>query len=63
MTIRQPSRDRILTVKEIAAETKMCTKTVRRWIEDGRLPALRIGRNVRVERTELEVFLARQRTN
>lgn len=46
----------LLTVHETAAELKLNPKTVRRYIESGRLPAVRIGRRLRIERTALEAL-------
>lgn len=46
----------LLTVYEAAAELRLNPKTVRRYIESGRLPAVRIGRRLRIERTALEAL-------
>ena len=35
----------LLTVSEVAEWAKVSTKTVYRWIEDGRLEALRFGKH------------------
>ena len=47
--------DEYLTVAEVAEILKLNQQTVRNWIDQGRLPALRIGRRVRIRR---EDFLA-----
>lgn len=47
----------LLTVRETAAALKVAPITVRRYIAAGRLPAVRVGRNVRIERTALERLL------
>ena len=39
------------TAAEVAAELGVSLRTVRRWIADGELPAVRIGRSVRVPRS------------
>ena len=49
--------DELLTVAEIAAELKMNQQTIRNWIESGYLPAIRIGRRVRVKRSDFEALL------
>ena len=47
-----------LTVKEVAALFRISTKTVRRWIEAGNLPATRLGRDWRIARTDLKALAA-----
>lgn len=37
--------------------------TVRRWIADGRLPALRVGRTYRVEADQLDALMQHSRTS
>lgn len=54
--------DEYLTVKEIADGLKLNPQTVRNWIDLGRLPAVRVGRRVRVRRAELDRFLAQGAT-
>lgn len=44
----------LLTVQETAAMLKVSAVTVRRFIADGRLPAVKIGRAVRVEKADVE---------
>ena len=60
-----PSRDgraladqQFLTVAEVAAILKLNQQTIRNWIDHGTLPALRIGRRVRVTRSDLDQLLA-----
>jgi excisionase family DNA binding protein len=50
----------LLTVEETAAALRVCTRTVRRAIKSGELPAVRLGRQYRIRRRDLEWFL-RQR--
>jgi excisionase family DNA binding protein len=50
--------DEYLTVKEIAEHLKLNQQTLRNWIDDGQLPAVRIGRRVRVRRVDLDRILA-----
>src|SRR5438270_11119050 len=54
--------DEYLTVKEIAERLKLNQQTVRNWIDDGRLSAVRIGRRVRVRRVDLDRILAQGAT-
>jgi excisionase family DNA binding protein len=43
-----------LTVAEVAETLKLNQQTVRNWIDQGSLPALRIGRRVRIRRSDFE---------
>jgi excisionase family DNA binding protein len=49
--------DELFTVSEVAAVLKLSEQTIRNWIENGALPALRIGRRVRIKRTVLHEIL------
>lgn len=51
-----------LSVRDVAAFFRISTKTVRRWIKSGKLPATRLGRDWRVARKDLQ-GLAKQRGN
>ncbi len=46
--------DEFLTVNEVAATLKLNPQTVRNWIDAGTLPAVRVGRRVRVKREDFE---------
>jgi excisionase family DNA binding protein len=46
-----------LTVADVAELLKLNPQTVRNWIDQGSLPALRIGRRVRIRRSDLERVL------
>jgi excisionase family DNA binding protein len=47
-----------LTVAEVAGMLKLNQQTVRNWIDQGSLPAVRVGRRVRIKRSDLERVLA-----
>jgi excisionase family DNA binding protein len=47
-----------LTVAEVAELLKLNQQTVRNWIDQGSLPALRVGRRVRIKRSDFERVLA-----
>ena len=51
----------LLTVKETAKILKLCTKSVRRMIERGDIPAHRLGRLVRIAPADLHAFLKLRR--
>lgn len=50
------SRVRFCTPKEVATWLKVSERTVRRWIEEGKLPARRFGRQLRIPAEALERF-------
>jgi excisionase family DNA binding protein len=51
----------LYSVRHVADQLGVHPETVRRLIHDGRLQAVRIGRVLRIESSELDGFLARQR--
>jgi excisionase family DNA binding protein len=55
------ARDQIdeyyLTVAEVAELLRLNQQTVRNWIDQGSLPALRVGRRVRIKRSDLDRLL------
>ncbi len=51
-----------LKVEDIAAELDVKEDTVRDWIRSKQLPAYKIGREYRIERSDYEAFLAKRRT-
>ena len=55
--------DDLLTVEEVARELRLSTKTIRRMIQDGRLIAIDTGKEYRIQRSELEDFKRRHRTD
>jgi excisionase family DNA binding protein len=51
----------LVTVRQVAGQLGVHPETVRRLIHAGRLRAVRVGRVLRVDAAEVDVFLARQR--
>jgi excisionase family DNA binding protein len=49
--------EELLTVAEIAGALKMNQQTIRNRIESGYLPAIRIGRGVRVKQSDFDALL------
>ena len=47
----------LLTVGEVAAAIRVSNMTVYRLIKSGELPALRVGKNYRLRRIDVERFL------
>jgi excisionase family DNA binding protein len=50
--------DSFLTVAEVAETLKLNQQTVRNWIDQGSLPALRVGRRVRIRRSDFDRLLS-----
>jgi excisionase family DNA binding protein len=48
----------LLTVVEVAATLKVSERTLYRWIKWGELPVRRLGRSIRIDRKELDRFVA-----
>jgi excisionase family DNA binding protein len=51
-----------LTVAEVAEMLKLNQQTVRNWIDQGSLPAVRIGRRVRIRQSDLDRLLDEGKT-
>ena len=47
----------LLTVEDAAIRLSVSTKSIRRWIEAGELPAVRLGRAVRIEEGAVADFV------
>jgi excisionase family DNA binding protein len=54
MSNQSGNLEEFLTVAEVAEMLKLNQQTVRNWIDQGSLPALRVGRRVRIRRSDLE---------
>ena len=52
----------LLTIKDVADICVVHTKTVRLWIKAGELPAIRLGRQWRIARNDLEQFIRDNRS-
>ena len=48
----------VLTVAEVADALRVSTMTVYRLVNNGELPALRVGKNIRIRTRDLDAFLA-----
>ena len=60
--IESGNPEEFLTVAEVAEMLKLNQQTIRNWIEQGALPAVRVGRRVRIKRSALERVLERGST-
>ena len=54
---RSEPEEEFLTVAEVAEMLKLNQQTVRNWIDQGSLPALRVGRRVRIKRSDFDRIL------
>ena len=52
----------LFTLKEVAAWLKITVAMVRAMIKRGELPAIRVGRLLRVRHEDLDAFMTRQQT-
>ena len=48
-----PPVERVRGVPAVAETLGVCPRTVRRMIQDGRIPSLRVGRSVRIRAADL----------
>lgn len=55
---RDQADEYYLTVAEVAELLRLNQQTVRNWIDQGSLPALRVGRRVRIKRSDLDRLLS-----
>jgi excisionase family DNA binding protein len=49
----------LLTVPEVAAEFQVTAQTIRNWVDQGILPALRVGRGYRIRRADVDELMTR----
>ena len=57
-----PEESTFLTTEEVLAYLKVTSRTIYRLIRIGELPAVRIGRQWRIRRTDLDSWLNRRRS-
>ena len=52
-------QDTLLNVKQVAAYLQLKESTIYSWAQDGKIPAIKIGRTWRFRRTDLDAWLQR----
>ncbi len=50
-------QQQLLTVREVAAQLQVTSQTIRNWIDQGVVPAIRVGRAFRIRREDVETML------
>ncbi|WP_377805895.1 helix-turn-helix domain-containing protein [Azospirillum sp. A29] len=61
---KPPSRPPLLlTIPDVADRLQVSIKTVRRWIVSGELPTVRLGRQIRIQPKDLDIFLRQRWTS
>jgi excisionase family DNA binding protein len=60
-TGREDQQLAFYSVDEVAERLNLCSKTIRNWIRDGRLPAHRLGKKLAIAKSELTAFIAQCR--
>ena len=58
-----PTSERLLTIADVADRCQVSPRSVRRWIDDGRLKVIRLGRSIRVAEGDLAKFLSHCQTS
>lgn len=61
MAISSENRGRFLTIKMVARELGKCERSVMRLIADEQIVSHGFGGSTRIERAELEAYIARSR--
>ena len=53
-----PANPQLLTVRQVSELLSVPPRTVQRWVQNGRLPALRIAKTTRIPASAVEALLA-----
>ncbi len=57
----QHQEDEIMTVSEVADYLKISEVTTYKFVQEGKIPGFKIGRNWRVKRSDLAEFIETQK--
>jgi excisionase family DNA binding protein len=57
------SQEKMLTIEDIMRQFQVSKRTVQRWIEEGRLTSVKIGRLRRIPESAVDTFLANLKGN
>ena len=47
-------QDKLLTIQEVAEVLKIAQSTIRRWLNEGKMKGVKLGRQWRVKQSELD---------
>ncbi len=61
-TTMEDKGDQLLTVKEVAQEMRVSEGRVTKWIKNKELPAINLGKDYRIYRSDLDKFIQERRT-
>jgi excisionase family DNA binding protein len=63
MRYSDPERQAFLTTEEVLGYLNITPRTIYRLIRNGELPAIRVGRQWRFRRADLDLWVERQSAN
>ncbi|HAZ11517.1 MAG: hypothetical protein A2X86_14150 [Bdellovibrionales bacterium GWA2_49_15] len=63
METRQPERIEVMTTSEVESYLRISRKTLLKLVNEGKLPARKIGKNYRYLKSEINNFLKGQTVN
>ena len=58
MSTDRPAEPEFLSIMDVAKRLQLSDETVRRWVREGRLASVRVGRQFRIYPHEVDRFLA-----
>jgi excisionase family DNA binding protein len=53
----------LLTLQDVRESSRLSTSTLRAWVKSGLLPAIKLGRSIRIEEAAWRAFVAKNRLN
>ena len=54
--------EKLLTVKQVAAQLNTTTRTVQKWLQTGQLKGMKLVREWRIKQSDLDDWLERRET-
>jgi excisionase family DNA binding protein len=53
-----PSKPHLLTIREVSTLLSISPRTIQRWVQEGRLPGIRIAKTTRIPASAVDALLA-----
>ena len=53
-----PSNPQLLNIREVSALLSISPRTIQRWVQEGRLPGIRIAKTTRIPASAVDALLA-----